>query len=101
MTNNEIRKNDETRMTKNSMRTISDFVIRAFFIIRYSSFVIFLLLASCASRENATQTRGENFSETKNASAINLRQMIVPPGRYGRHIEFPLHASYITIHSTD
>lgn len=27
--------------------------------------------------------------------------MIVPAGKYGRHIEFPLHATYITIHSTD
>jgi N-acetylmuramoyl-L-alanine amidase len=34
-------------------------------------------------------------------AAINLQQMIVPPGRYGRRIEFPLHARYITIHSTD
>ncbi|CAF0697847.1 peptidoglycan recognition protein family protein [Candidatus Methylacidithermus pantelleriae] len=34
-------------------------------------------------------------------SEVNLRVMMVPPGRYGRHIEFPLHARYITIHSTD
>ena len=27
--------------------------------------------------------------------------MIVPAGKYGRHIEFPLSATYITIHSTD
>jgi len=32
---------------------------------------------------------------------INLQQMIVPPGKYGRHKEFPLRATYITIHSTD
>jgi N-acetylmuramoyl-L-alanine amidase len=32
---------------------------------------------------------------------INLRVLMVPPGKYGRHIEFPLHARYITIHSTD
>ena len=34
-------------------------------------------------------------------ATLNLTQMIVPPGKYGRHIEFPLRASYITIHSTD
>jgi N-acetylmuramoyl-L-alanine amidase len=30
----------------------------------------------------------------------NLRQMLVPAGRYGRHIEFRLRPTYITIHST-
>lgn len=33
-------------------------------------------------------------------SGVNLRQMIVPAGRVGRHREFPLRAQYITIHST-
>ena len=33
-------------------------------------------------------------------AAINLQQMIVPKGRYGRWKEFPLRARYITIHST-
>jgi N-acetylmuramoyl-L-alanine amidase len=33
-------------------------------------------------------------------AALNLRQMIVPAGKYGRHKEFPLRAKYITIHST-
>ncbi|MGH9196445.1 MAG: peptidoglycan recognition protein family protein [Acidimicrobiia bacterium] len=33
--------------------------------------------------------------------SINLRKMIVPAGRYGRHIQFLLKATYITIHSTD
>ena len=34
------------------------------------------------------------------SSALNLRQMIIPPGKAGRHIEFPMRAKYITIHST-
>lgn len=34
-------------------------------------------------------------------SALHLQQMIVPPGKYGRHIEFKLRPTYITIHSTD
>lgn len=34
-------------------------------------------------------------------AAVNLQQLIVPSRRYGRHIEFPLRAQYITIHSTD
>ncbi len=33
--------------------------------------------------------------------AVNLSQMLVPPGKVGRHIEFPLRATYITIHSTE
>ena len=32
--------------------------------------------------------------------AINLREMLVPPGKAGRHIEFPMRPSFITIHST-
>src|SRR4051812_30121963 len=47
---------------------------------------------------------GCSTTEPRTASApggLNLRQMIVPAGKYGRHIEFPLRASYITIHSTD
>ena len=40
-------------------------------------------------------------SSSQAASALNLQQMIVPPGKYGRHIEFRLRPSYITIHSTD
>ncbi|MEA3212210.1 MAG: N-acetylmuramoyl-L-alanine amidase [Chthoniobacter sp.] len=34
------------------------------------------------------------------APGINLQQMIIPPGRVGRRIQFPLRATYITIHST-
>ena len=34
------------------------------------------------------------------SSALNLRQMPVPAKKYGRHIEFPMRAKYITIHST-
>jgi N-acetylmuramoyl-L-alanine amidase len=35
------------------------------------------------------------------SGAINARQMLVPAGRYGRHVEFPLRPTYITIHSTE
>jgi N-acetylmuramoyl-L-alanine amidase len=35
------------------------------------------------------------------SATLNLTQMLVPHGKFGRHIEFPLRASYITIHSTD
>jgi len=35
------------------------------------------------------------------SASLNLSQMIVPAGKAGRHKEFPLRASYITIHSTD
>lgn len=33
-------------------------------------------------------------------ASLNLQQVIVPPGKVGRHKEFPLRARYITIHST-
>lgn len=44
---------------------------------------------------------GEQLRQSAAPQAVNLRRMIVPAGRYGRHIEFPLRATYITIHSTD
>src|SRR5206468_1888909 len=34
-------------------------------------------------------------------ASVNLQQWIVPPGKYGRRIQFPLRAQYVTIHSTD
>ncbi len=43
----------------------------------------------------------EMLSQSAAPPEVNLTQMIVPHGQYGRHIEFPLHATYITIHSTD
>jgi N-acetylmuramoyl-L-alanine amidase len=51
-----------------------------------------LWLAGCS-------TTGVRTAST--AGGLNLRQMIVPPGKFGRHIEFPLRPTYITIHSTD
>jgi len=33
-------------------------------------------------------------------TSLNVRQMLVPAGRFGRHLEFPLRPDYITIHST-
>ena len=54
-----------------------------------------LLLGGCASRQTTVAPpKGVPGS-------LNLSQMIVPAGKYGRRKEFPLHASYITIHSTD
>jgi N-acetylmuramoyl-L-alanine amidase len=52
------------------------------------AFVAALLLACVPAR-------------AERAQGLNLRQMIVPAGRVGRRIEFPLRASYVTIHSTD
>ena len=48
-----------------------------------------LILPGCASP-----------SHRVNPSALNLRQMLVPPGQAGRRIEFPMRAKYITIHNT-
>lgn len=47
----------------------------------------------------ATRTGGSGASNAP--SSLNLSQVIVPPGKVGRHIEFPLRPTYITIHSTD
>lgn len=35
------------------------------------------------------------------SAALNLREMLVPAGQFGRHIEFPMRPTYITIHSTE
>ena len=59
-------------------------------------------LGGCATAESATGSAGrETLRQSAAPAAVKLRQMIVPKGRYGRHIEFPLRARYITIHSTD
>jgi N-acetylmuramoyl-L-alanine amidase len=52
-----------------------------------------LALGGCATRPVRTTSAAP--------AAVNLQQLIVPAGRVGRHIEFPLRAKYITIHSTD
>ena len=59
-------------------------------------------LANCATAEGATAAAGgETLRQSAAPASVNLRPMIVPKGRVGRHIEFPLKARYITIHSTD
>lgn len=65
------------------------------------------MLVGCAATSQVSQTVTSSSAspgtlrQSPAPDAVNLRQMIVPAGRYGRHIEFPLHATYITIHSTD
>lgn len=59
-------------------------------------FAVGLLLAGCA-----THRRAETGARPAPSASLNLSQMMVPAGKYGRHKEFPLRASYITIHSTD
>ena len=59
-------------------------------------------LGSGATAESASfSAGGESLRQSAAPSSVNLHQMIVPKGRVGRHIEFPLKARYITIHSTD
>lgn len=61
-----------------------------------------LLLWGCTtSQETMLAFSAETLRQSPAPAAVNLRQLLVPAGRYGRHIEFPLHATYITIHSTD
>jgi N-acetylmuramoyl-L-alanine amidase len=54
------------------------------------SAVVALAVNSCSTSSSALAS----------PSGINLRHMLVPEGRCGRRIEFPLRARYITIHST-
>jgi N-acetylmuramoyl-L-alanine amidase len=61
----------------------------------------FALAGGSYSAAAATSYGGERLRQSAAPSSVNLRQMIVPPGRVGRHIEFPLRARYITIHSTE
>ncbi|MGH8655379.1 MAG: peptidoglycan recognition protein family protein [Gammaproteobacteria bacterium] len=55
--------------------------------------LVAVVLGGCAGRH-------PEAARSAPAGQINLHQMVVPAGRYGRHIQFPLRARYITIHST-
>ena len=64
--------------------------------------LILLGLWGCTtSHDPAANLSGETLNQSAAPASVNLRQMLVPAGKYGRHIEFPLDATYITIHSTD
>jgi N-acetylmuramoyl-L-alanine amidase len=58
-----------------------------------------LLLGACARHRHASPTAATRGQSAAPAS-VNLQQRIVPPGKVGRRIQFPLRASYVTIHST-
>lgn len=56
--------------------------------------VLGLFLTGCSTADRRTS------SQSSAPADVNLQQMIVPAGRVGRRIEFPLKAQYITVHST-
>lgn len=58
------------------------------------SLLLGALLGGCSSPDRSSS------SQSSAPGGINLQQMIVPKGRVGRRIEFPLRAQYITVHST-
>jgi N-acetylmuramoyl-L-alanine amidase len=58
------------------------------------SLLLGALLGGCSSPDRSSP------GQTAAPSGVNLQQLIVPKGRVGRRIEFPLRAQYITIHST-
>jgi N-acetylmuramoyl-L-alanine amidase len=58
------------------------------------SLLLGALLGGCASPDRSSSGRSSA------PGGVNLQQMIVPKGRVGRRIEFPMRAQYITIHST-
>ena len=64
--------------------------------------LLLVLLARGSIAQGATGSAGgEPLRQSTAPASVGLRQIIVPKGRFGRHIEFPLRATYITIHSTD
>lgn len=65
------------------------------------SAVLLGLWGCSTSQEGTAHFSSEILKQSAAPASVNLRQMLVPAGKYGRHIEFPLHATYITIHSTD
>jgi N-acetylmuramoyl-L-alanine amidase len=52
-----------------------------------------MLMPGCATAPRHTR-------QAAAPAAVNLQQMILPPGRVGRRVEFPLRPTYITVHST-
>lgn len=67
----------------------------------FGGLILWGLWGCTTSRESTTSLSGETLKQSAAPASVNLRQMLVPKGKFGRHIEFPLDASYITIHSTD
>lgn len=67
------------------------------FLLPAAALAALLLILGCAS---GRRTAGSGGSGRPAPAAVNLQQFLVPPGKYGRRIEFPLRARYITIHST-
>jgi len=58
------------------------------------SLLLGALLGGCSSPDRSSS------GQSSAPGGVNLQQMIVPKGRVGRRIEFPLRAQYITVHST-
>jgi N-acetylmuramoyl-L-alanine amidase len=59
---------------------------------RLAAVALACLLGACASTREREHAREEG---------LNLRKMLVPAGRAGRRIEFPMRPRFITIHSTE
>ncbi len=62
-----------------------------------------LLFGACARHHHAPSVpaaTGRAGGQSAAPAAVNLQQWIVPSGQYGRRIQFPLRAQYVTIHST-
>jgi len=77
-------------------------VKRVYILLGLAGALILAGVWGCAtSHETAPNFSSEILNQSAAPQAVNLRQMLVPAGKYGRHIEFPLEATYITIHSTD
>jgi N-acetylmuramoyl-L-alanine amidase len=60
----------------------------------------FVLTGCSTTRRARPGSGGDRLGQSAAPAAVNLRPMIVPKGRVGRRVEFPLRASSITIHST-
>jgi N-acetylmuramoyl-L-alanine amidase len=71
---------------------------------RLIGFVALIAALAFGGCSTSDQRRRFAYSETVRQSAapsaVNLKQMLVPKGRYGRRKEFGMRPTYITIHST-
>jgi len=67
---------------------------------KITAILVLLTAFALGGCSTSSQTGREGGRQSAAPSSVGLRQMIVPPGRVGRHREFPLRARYITIHST-
>jgi N-acetylmuramoyl-L-alanine amidase len=67
---------------------------------RFSAYTVALFAGAALIGAGAGCTRTGGIAGQRPPRGLEIRQMLVPEGKYGRRKEFPLRARSITIHST-